>query len=54
METTMRTRLLGTLAWAMAVYISYIYVWYLQYKFTGDQGSVWLFTTLTDWLGARP
>ena len=49
----MRTRLLGALAWAMAVYISYIYVWYLQYKFTGDQGSVWLFTTLTDWLGAH-
>ena len=49
----MRTRLLGALAWAMAVYISYIYVWYLQYKFTGDQGSVWLVTTLTDWLGAH-
>jgi len=49
----MHARLLGALAWAMALYISYIYVWYLQYKFTGDQGSVWLFTTLTDWLGAH-
>jgi hypothetical protein len=23
----------------------------LQFKFTGDAGSVWLFTILTDWLG---
>ncbi|HXP13329.1 MAG TPA: hypothetical protein VN795_06680 [Stellaceae bacterium] len=38
-------------AWAMAIYIAYIFVWYLQYKFTGDDGSVWLFTILTDWLG---
>jgi len=38
-------------AWAMAAYMAYIFVWYLQYKFTGDDGSVWLFTVLTDWLG---
>lgn len=49
----MRKTLLAALAWAMAVYIAYIYVWYLQFKFTGDQGSVWLFTILTDWLGAH-
>jgi hypothetical protein len=49
----MRKFFLGALAWAMAVYIAYIYLWYLQYKFTGDQGSVWLFTVLTDWLGVH-
>jgi hypothetical protein len=41
----------GLAAWAMAAYMAYIFVWYLQYKFTGDDGSVWLFTVLTDWLG---
>ncbi len=49
----MHKTLLGALAWAMALYIAYIYVWYLQFKFTGDQGSVWLFTVLTDWVGAH-
>src|SRR5271156_5887350 len=44
-------RIMGLAAWAMAIYIAYIFVWYLQYKFTGDDGSVWLFTVLTDWLG---
>ncbi len=44
-------RILSLAAWAMAIYIAYIFVWYLQYKFTGDDGSVWLFTVLTDWLG---
>jgi uncharacterized membrane protein YphA (DoxX/SURF4 family) len=44
-------RIMGLAAWAMAIYIAYIFVWYLQYKFTGDDGSVWLFTILTDWLG---
>jgi hypothetical protein len=41
----------GLVAWAMAAFIFYIYVWYLQYKFLGHPGSVELFTTLTDWLG---
>jgi hypothetical protein len=41
---------LNLIAWAMAVFIVYIYVWYLQYKFLGHPGSVALFTTLTDWL----
>jgi hypothetical protein len=44
-------RVLGLIAWAMAAFIFYIYVWYLQYKFLGHPGSVALFTTLTDWLG---
>src|ERR1043165_6693241 len=44
-------KILGLVAWAMAAFIFYIYVWYLQYKFLGHPGSVALFTTLTDWLG---
>lgn len=37
--------------WVLALWIAYIFIWYLQYKFTGADGSVWLFTVLTDWLG---
>lgn len=36
---------------AMSAYIAFIFIWYLQYKFTGGEGSVWLFAILTDWLG---
>jgi hypothetical protein len=39
------------LVWALSAWIAFIFVWYLQFKFTGDDGSVGLFTTLTDWLG---
>src|SRR5437879_1082728 len=39
------------LPWLLSAWIAYVYVWYLQYKFTGADGSVWLFTVLTDWLG---
>jgi uncharacterized membrane protein YphA (DoxX/SURF4 family) len=39
------------LPWALAAWIFYVFVWYLQYKFTGHDGSVMLFTILTDWLG---
>jgi len=39
--------------WLLAAWIAYIYLWYLQYKFLGHPGSVELFTTLTDWLGAH-
>jgi uncharacterized membrane protein YphA (DoxX/SURF4 family) len=39
------------LPWLLALYIAYVFVWYLQYKFTGHPGSVSLFVTLTDWLG---
>lgn len=38
-------------AWLASLWIVFIFVWYLQYKFTGHPGSVDLFTTLTDWLG---
>jgi uncharacterized membrane protein YphA (DoxX/SURF4 family) len=44
-------RVKGALAWIAAAFIAYIFIWYLQYKFTGHPGSVDLFTTLTDWLG---
>lgn len=45
------SRFLEWLAWALAAWIAFVFVWYLQFKFTGDDGSVGLFTTLTDWLG---
>lgn len=37
--------------WILAFWIAYVFLWYLQFKFTGHPGSVALFTTLTDWLG---
>lgn len=37
--------------WIGAAYIAFIFLWYEQYKLLGDEGSVQLFTTLTDWLG---
>jgi len=39
------------LPWLLSLWIAYIFIWYLQYKFFGADGSVWLFTVLTDWLG---
>lgn len=39
-----------TLTWPAALYIAFIFLWYEQYKLTGNQGSVDLFTTITDWL----
>ena len=38
------------LTWPAALYIAFIFLWYEQYKLTGNQGSVDLFTTITDWL----
>ena len=46
-----RDTVLGAVAWALAAFIAYIFIYYLQFKFTGHPGSVDLFTTLTDWLG---
>ena len=37
--------------WLGALYIAFVLLWYEQYKLFGAQGSVDLFTTLTDWLG---
>lgn len=47
----MSTTVKRILPWALAAWIAYVFVWYLQYKFTGHDGSVWLFTVITDWLG---
>jgi hypothetical protein len=44
-------KLLNFVPWLLAAFIAYIFIFYLQYKFTGAQGSVDLFTTITDWLG---
>jgi len=43
-------RLLNWIAGALSAWIAFIFVWYLQFKFTGNDGSVWLFTIITDWL----
>jgi hypothetical protein len=37
--------------WLGALYMAFIFLWYEQYKLFGAEGSVDLFTTLTDWLG---
>jgi uncharacterized membrane protein YphA (DoxX/SURF4 family) len=34
-----------------ALCIAYILLSYEQYKLTGNAGSVWLFTVLSDWIG---
>jgi len=44
-------RAVHALRWLGAAYIAFVLLWYEQYKLTGAQGSVDLFTTLTDWLG---
>jgi uncharacterized membrane protein YphA (DoxX/SURF4 family) len=55
MTTTARLpsadRALKLLAWPAALWIAYELLWYEQYKLTGDEGSVYLFTILSDWLG---
>ena len=43
--------LLAGMRWIGACYIAFIFLWYEQYKLLGDEGSVQLFTILTDWLG---
>lgn len=45
------TRFLPWLAWVAAVWIAWELLHYEQYKLTGNPGSVFLFTVLTDWLG---
>lgn len=44
-------RVLKLLAWPAALFIAYIFLWYEQYKLTGDPGSVELFTILTNGFG---
>ena len=45
--------LLRVLVWPAALFIAGILLWYEQFKLTGNEGSVWLFTVLTDWLGVH-
>ena len=44
-------RVLKLLAWPAAIWIAYELLWYEQFKLTGNEGSVYLFTVLSDWLG---
>ncbi len=44
-------RILALLAWPAAIWIAYELTWYQQFKLTGNEGSVHLFTILSDWLG---
>jgi uncharacterized membrane protein YphA (DoxX/SURF4 family) len=44
-------RVLKLLAWPAAIWIAYELTWYQQFKLTGNEGSVHLFTILSDWLG---
>lgn len=46
-------RVLKLLTWPAALFSAGILLWYEQFKLTGNPGSVWLFTVLTDWLGAH-
>jgi hypothetical protein len=43
-------RMLKLLTWPAALIIACVLLWYEQYKLTGNPGSVWLFTVLSDWL----
>ena len=43
-------RILRFLTWPAALYIAGTLLWYEQYKLTGNEGSVYLFTILSDWL----
>ena len=47
----MTNRIREWLIGALGAWIAFDFVWYLQFKFTGNDGSTWLFTILTDWLG---
>ncbi len=43
-------RILRLLTWPAALFIAGTLLWYEQYKLTGNEGSVYLFTILSDWL----
>lgn len=44
---------MAALRWLGAIYCAFIFLWYEQYKLFGAQGSIDLFTTLTDWIGVH-
>jgi hypothetical protein len=43
-------RIHRALTWPAAFYVAFIFLFYEQYKLTGNEGSVMLFQTLADWL----
>jgi len=43
--------ILRLLTWPAALWIAYELLWYEQFKLMGNEGSVMLFTILSDWLG---
>ena len=45
------TRMLYILTWPAALFIAGVLLWYGKCNTTGNPGSVWLFTVLSDWLG---
>ena len=47
----MVNRIREWLVWSLSAWIAFIFVWYLRFKFSGSEGSVHLFTVLTDWIG---
>jgi uncharacterized membrane protein YphA (DoxX/SURF4 family) len=47
-----KDRLLRLAVWAAAIWIAYEFLWYEQYKLTGNQGSIdGVFQPLADWFG---
>jgi uncharacterized membrane protein YphA (DoxX/SURF4 family) len=49
---TRADRILRLLAWPAAIWIAYEFLWYEQYKLTGDPGSVdGIFQPLANWFG---
>jgi uncharacterized membrane protein YphA (DoxX/SURF4 family) len=51
MQRPTTATVLSWLTWPAAIWIAYEFTWYQQFKLTGNEGSVHLFTILTDWLG---
>jgi len=47
----MTDRILKLLTWPASLFVAFILLWYEQFKLTGSEGSVWLFTVLSDWIG---
>ncbi len=43
-------RILKWLTWPAALFIAGVLLWYEQFKLSGNEGSVMLFTTLATWL----
>lgn len=47
-----RDRVQRLVVWAAAIWIAYEFLWYEQYKLTGNQGSIdGVFQPLADWFG---